>query len=73
MQISIKACGKTPFKYTCMFVGGGGLGLSYTVLEVKKNSFFVVGKANRPSTCMTYRHRGRDRFGLAEGRGQVTE
>lgn len=52
---------------------GGGLGLGYIVLGVKTYGvFFVLGKANRPRTCMTYRHEGRDRFGLAEGRGRVT-
>lgn len=53
--------------------GGWGFRVELHCVGSQNAVFFVVGKANRPSTCMTYRHRGRDRFGLAEGRGQVTE
>lgn len=50
--------------------GGWGFRVELHCVGSQNAEFFVVGKANRPLTFMTYRHGGRDRFGLAEGRGQ---
>ncbi len=35
---------KSPLKHTSVFGGGGGLGLSYTVLGVKMQSFLWLAK-----------------------------
>lgn len=64
---------KTPSQTHKPVCGGWGFRVELHCVGSQNAEFFVVGKANRPLTCMTYRHGGRDRFGLAEGRGQDTE